>query len=106
MADVPDAQGVDCTWLTTPLGGRQRGAAITVPCDTPVALEVPYPAGARVSVEVGGRQIAETTARIKDLLIVGFGDSFGSGEGNPEFATVMKVIKALGLRLSAHSTQT
>ncbi len=84
VADVPDAQGVDCTWLTTPLGGRQRGAAITVPCDTPVALEVPYPAGARVSVEVGGRQIAETTARIKDLLIVGFGDSFGSGEGNPD----------------------
>lgn len=84
VVDVPDAEGVDCTWLTTPLGGRQRGASITVPCDTPVALEIPYPSGARVSVEVGGRQIAETTARIKDLLIVGFGDSFGSGEGNPD----------------------
>lgn len=26
-----------------------------------------------------------------------------SPDGNPEFATVMKVIKALGLKLSAHS---
>jgi probable addiction module antidote protein len=29
-----------------------------------------------------------------------------SPEGNPEFATVMKVIKALGLKLSARSVQT
>jgi probable addiction module antidote protein len=28
-----------------------------------------------------------------------------SPEGNPEFATVMKVIKALGLKLHAHSAQ-
>jgi probable addiction module antidote protein len=26
-----------------------------------------------------------------------------SGEGNPEFATILKVIKALGLKLSAHA---
>ena len=29
-----------------------------------------------------------------------------SAEGNPEFATVMKVIKALGLKLHAHVTTT
>lgn len=29
-----------------------------------------------------------------------------SAEGNPEFATVMKVIKALGLKLHGHSTTT
>jgi probable addiction module antidote protein len=28
-----------------------------------------------------------------------------SPEGNPEFATVMKVIKALGLKLGVHSAQ-
>ncbi len=29
-----------------------------------------------------------------------------SAEGNPEFATVMKVIKALGLKLHGHATTT
>lgn len=29
-----------------------------------------------------------------------------SGEGNPEFATVMKVVKALGLRLRAEQVST
>ncbi|MBU1405263.1 MAG: putative addiction module antidote protein [Proteobacteria bacterium] len=29
-----------------------------------------------------------------------------SAQGNPEFATVMKVIKALGLKLHGHSTTT
>ena len=84
ITEIPDAQSVDCTWLTAPLGGRQRGAAITVPCDTPVTLEVPYPSGARVTVEVGGRAVANATAKVKDLFVVGLGDSFGSGEGNPD----------------------
>lgn len=84
ILDVPDSATVDCTWLTTPKGGRKRGAAITVPCDTLVELEIPYPAGADVSVEVGRQQIATTPAKVEDLFIVGMGDSFGSGEGNPD----------------------
>jgi hypothetical protein len=86
VLDVADAGAVDCNWLTAPKGGRKRGAAITVPCDTPVELEVPYPAGADVSVEVGGRRIAEAVVKVEDLFIVGMGDSFGSGEGNPDLA--------------------
>ena len=84
ISDVPDSATVDCTWLTAPKGGRKRGAAITVPCDTPVELEVPYPAGASIVVEVGKLQIAQTDAVVEDLFIVGMGDSFGSGEGNPD----------------------
>ena len=34
--------------------------------------------------EIGGSQVAETAARITDLFIVGMGDSFASGEGNPD----------------------
>lgn len=82
--DIPDADSVDCTWLTAPAGGRKRGAAITVPCSTPVLLEIPYPAGAQITVEVGRQQVAAATARVQDLFIVAFGDSFGSGEGNPD----------------------
>jgi hypothetical protein len=84
--DIPDGNGVDCTWLSAPKGGRKRGAAITVPCDTPVELEIPFPAGAMITVEVGGQQIAQTTVNVDDVFIVGMGDSFGSGEGNPDVA--------------------
>ncbi len=83
VSDIGDA-AVDCTWLTAPKGGRLRGASMTMPCDTPVALDIPYPAGARVSVEVGGREVAGSDVQVQDLFIVAMGDSFGSGEGNPD----------------------
>ncbi len=57
---------------------------MTLPCDTPVQLNVPYPSGAWISVEIGGSQVAETAAAVTDLFIVGMGDSFASGEGNPD----------------------
>ncbi len=81
---LADAQVVDCTWLTAPQGRGGRGKAVTLPCDTPVQLEIPYPTGAWIQVEIGGRQVAEVLARITDLFIVGMGDSFASGEGNPD----------------------
>jgi hypothetical protein len=80
---LDDAQTVDCVWLTAPRRGG-RGKALTLPCDTAVQLQVPYPAGAWVSVEIGGRQVAETLAQVTDLFVVGMGDSFASGEGNPD----------------------
>ncbi len=84
LKGLDDAQVVDCTWLTAPQGRGGRGKAVTLPCDTPVQLEVPYPAGAWIKVEIGGRQVAEVLARVNDLFIVGMGDSFASGEGNPD----------------------
>lgn len=85
LADLDDAQTVDCTWLTSPQGrGGPRGKAVILPCDTPVQLEIPYPQGAWISVEIGGRQVAETAARVTDLFVVGMGDSFASGDGNPD----------------------
>lgn len=81
---LEDAQVVDCTWLTAPQGRGPRGKAVILPCDTSVQLEVPYPNGAWISVEIGGRQVAETAAKVVDLFIVGMGDSFASGEGNPD----------------------
>ncbi|MGE3712680.1 MAG: hypothetical protein AB7G35_23795, partial [Hyphomicrobiaceae bacterium] len=85
--DLPDAQTVNCTWLTAPnrhAGKVIRGEAVTERCDKKVRLEVPYPAGAGVSVEIGGRDVATMDIHVKDILIVGMGDSFASGEGNPD----------------------
>ena len=85
VQNLPDAQVVDCTWLTAPRGrGGGRGKAVTLPCDTPVQLEIPYPGGAWIEVEIGGLKVAEASARVTDLLVVGMGDSFASGEGNPD----------------------
>lgn len=82
---LPDAGLVDCTWMTTPLAGKPRaGASLTTRCDAEARLEVPYPDGALVDVRIGGREIAKARMVVEDLFIVGLGDSFGSGEGNPD----------------------
>ena len=57
---------------------------VTSPCDEPVTLSVPYPDGGTVSVGVDGETPIATDIQVKDLLIVGLGDSFASGEGNPD----------------------
>jgi hypothetical protein len=61
-----------------------EGQPILAPCDGPVTTFVPYPQGASVSVAVDGEQGISTQIAVKDLLIVGLGDSFASGEGNPD----------------------
>lgn len=85
LKGVEDTE-VDCVWLTSPKGRGKRGASIRSPCADVVTLDIPYPHGARVSVEVGGREVASTDIVIRDILVVGMGDSFGSGEGNPDAA--------------------
>ncbi len=74
-----------CNWLTAPRGRNQeRGIALTHPCNERLILEIPFPQGADVTVRVDGRKIAEQWIRVRDILIVGLGDSFASGEGNPD----------------------
>lgn len=78
-------QGVDCTWLTAPLGrSAQRGQSLRQKCTEEAILDIPYPTGARVTVEIGGREVAGTDVKVIDLLVAAMGDSFGSGEGNPD----------------------
>jgi hypothetical protein len=84
LIDVPDAAAVDCAWATEPVGGREKPARITMPCDQPVVMEIPYPQGALVNVSVGGVRVAEASTEVTDLLVVGLGDSFAAGEGNPD----------------------
>ena len=82
---IEDASSVECTWLTAPRAkGQTRGKAITKLCSEPLALSVPYPGSTGISVEIGGQEVARNDIKVTDLLIVGMGDSFGSGEGNPD----------------------
>ena len=82
---IDEAVQIDCTWSTAPRGGRRlRGEVITRPCKDPVAIDVPYPAGLDLTLDIGGTRVGETRVAVTDLLIAGMGDSFASGEGNPD----------------------
>ena len=85
LKDFPDADQHTCTWLTAPRGTREgRGTAIKQSCAKMVEVQAPYPGGLNLTVEIDGVEIAESEVRVRDVMIVGMGDSFGSGEGNPD----------------------
>ncbi len=85
MKDVEEGQTVECTWQVSPRGGKPGNArTYTQSCAEPLRIEVPYPLGAKVAVEIGGVRVTSVNVKVRDLLIVGMGDSFGSGEGNPD----------------------
>ncbi len=75
-------QAGDCAWQ---IDGKPAGAAPT-PCASTTTIEVPYPAGAEVTAVADGAVVATTRIAVKDRLIVSLGDSFASGEGNPDRA--------------------
>src|SRR5262245_64221623 len=106
LEGLEDAQTVDCSWLTATLGvgGGPRRKVVTLPCDTPVQLEVPYPAGAWISAEIGGSQVAEAAARVTDLFVLGMGDSFASGEGNPDVPVRFSPERTTDYGFGSHST--
>ncbi len=47
-------------------------------------VALPYPDGGEISVSVAGELPIAVTAQVKDMLIASLGDSFASGEGNPD----------------------
>lgn len=76
---------VNCIWRVSPRGeGARRTEAVTKPCSEGLVVDVPYPDGAAILVEIAGRPVAQTEVKVRDLLIAGMGDSFASGEGNPD----------------------
>jgi hypothetical protein len=82
---IDEAAYLNCTWLTSPFGGSDpRGAATTQPCSAQARFRIPFPSGAKIAVEIGGREIVSEVIKVRDLFVVGMGDSIGSGEGNPD----------------------
>jgi lysophospholipase L1-like esterase len=78
VGDAVRLDGLTCSWTVG------EAAAVTAPCDQPLAAVLPWPGGATISVGLPGEPPVSLDARVKDLLIVGLGDSFASGEGNPD----------------------
>jgi len=74
-----------CVWrLQSTSSPRSAAKSIERPCVSPVQFDIPYPKGADLSVSINGQISAATKVRVEDALIVGLGDSYGSGEGNPD----------------------
>ena len=85
LGGLEETGTVECTWAILPKGPRAAKArTVRQACNEPLQAQIPYPAGAAVSVEVGGQKVAATDVEVRDLFVVGMGDSFGSGEGNPD----------------------
>ena len=85
LGGIADASATECAWRALPHGdGAIAPASVVQPCDQPLSVDVPYPAGTEVIVSVGGVELQRAEIAVHDLLIVGMGDSFASGEGNPD----------------------
>ena len=69
-----------CEWR---IGGKLVAQTSCADRVSGPGIELPYPDGAEISVNVVGEAPIITEAKVKDLLIAGLGDSFASGEGNP-----------------------
>lgn len=79
-----------CTWE---IGGAPdahfvspaiTGKTLDTSCGTKVVLSIPYPNETTVKLNFGGAETPPVTIKVEDALVVGFGDSFSSGEGNPD----------------------
>lgn len=81
----PDDLSGECMWRLFPQAAASRSTTqIAQPCRSSLTIEIPYPLGARVVVARNGREFASTTIVVRDLFIVGMGDSYASGDGNPD----------------------
>ena len=83
LQDFPSGADHTCVWHVDPYGAG-RTVSVRQKCDKPAELVIPYPDGAKVTVDIERREVAETSVRVRDLFVVAMGDSFGSGEGNPD----------------------
>ncbi len=81
------APGDQCRWTFRNAGKkyrRDKAKSRIVPCDRETAFDVAWPHGGLVSVAVNGTERAREKIKVRDVFIVGIGDSFASGEGNPD----------------------
>lgn len=79
--DAPLPSGRICEWSINGEVVARAGCGERV-AGPKVALA--YPEGGEISVGLAGEQPISVTAQVRDLLIASLGDSFASGEGNPD----------------------
>jgi hypothetical protein len=90
-ADLAAQSVGDCVWTWQPRKANGKAETRRLPCSHKLTLErVPYAlehaySGVSVSVKLpDGRELGEPELMVEDLFIVALGDSFASGESNPD----------------------
>ncbi|MEL6746833.1 MAG: hypothetical protein AAFO79_03335 [Pseudomonadota bacterium] len=81
-----DAAGLTCRWQVTSLGADSGGDPLqdtARACDQEVTVDIPYPDGARAQLTINDAPVI-TDIKVVDRFVLGLGDSFASGEGNPD----------------------
>jgi len=86
-----EAGSGQCAWSWQPHAAGGRAGQRTQPCANTLTIErVPYStqrahSGVAVKVKLpDGRELQEADVTVEDLLVVGLGDSFASGDSNPD----------------------
>jgi hypothetical protein len=86
-----EAGNGQCAWSWQPHAAGGRPGQRTQPCANTLTIErVPYShnrANSGVAVKVklpNGRELEDPDVTVEDLLVVGLGDSFASGDSNPD----------------------
>lgn len=84
-ATLTERLSKSCRWTMTETDGiKALATPVNQPCDQVAAFHVPFPQGARLNLYISdGRQL-QKIIKVEDILVVGMGDSFASGEGNPD----------------------
>jgi lysophospholipase L1-like esterase len=91
-AEIRTAAGAgQCAWSWQPHAAGGKPGQRTLPCASKLTIErVPYSpnranSGVAVTVKLpDGRELTDPDVTVEDLLVVGLGDSFASGDSNPD----------------------
>jgi len=76
---------LSCHWtLKDKTDGAKTLQTHSVQCDQIPHFKIPYPQGAQLHLQTSNGIEVSQDITVKDLFIVGIGDSFASGEGNPD----------------------
>lgn len=106
--------GETCSWsaeqelfLSSRDGFRSEQNTLIADCAREVEARVPFyadgdrpvgqdPNGVLVEVTIGDRPLKSTYVKVRDIVIFALGDSFSSGEGNPEIPAKLHPTRAIG----------
>lgn len=85
VAGVP--AGTSCVW------SLDGAAAIAAPCESSPVFEIPPNTPFNlIAIPGDGPPVKLSQAMVRERLVVGLGDSFGSGEGNPDHPAVFRAV--------------
>ncbi len=83
-----------CDWTLSDRRHRVIRRARSL-CRKAQLFDIPYPGGGIVEARNRASLVARQVIRVEDILVVGLGDSIGSGEGNPDAPVRFDDTKAL-----------